>query len=464
MAAGYEPQRQISSVVHSLQQLNADSVYMLLHPGWTREARSNRWHFATRWAKHLPVVLVVPETMWPGRVSRKEPRIKNCRILKVVPNFGPIWGGAAQLHTAQILNDMKKEKFKRPILWLYNAGFSEAFAALPSAARVHHVTENYFDFPDMSQLYLDRTELVTKMADLNVAVSEGCARPLLSFTSQDRVIVATNGCDFSTYGRETPKNPRLAKERANFRRVAVFAGNINDRLNFELLSNCVRANRDTLWLFIGRVTVPPSSGRKLSALKKEQNVQFWDPLEPELLPGVYRGSDFGIIPYTAARYIVDNGFPLKALEMAATGLPVISTYMAPLASLSPPLAIARSDDDFLQACALATRHPKQEAALKRLAAQNDYDARFAVILEKMSSVQRTHLSRLSEVLARYPGGVRKKIDGTSVASLLKGAFLYGLRYRFYTPITRFIDSLPAPLRNTLVYSKRAVFGRSKADR
>src|SRR5690242_3554006 len=65
------------SLLSALKRLDADSVYILLHQGWNNEARANRWHFATRWARHLPVVLVSPDTVWAGHVSRREPRIQN---------------------------------------------------------------------------------------------------------------------------------------------------------------------------------------------------------------------------------------------------------------------------------------------------------------------------------------------------------------------------------------------------
>ncbi|HEY3921241.1 MAG TPA: hypothetical protein VGL76_03910, partial [Gaiellaceae bacterium] len=65
--------------------LGIDSVYFLMFAGWRTEMVSNRWHYATRWARHLPVVLVQPDQITPRRAHLSEPdeRIPNCEILSV---------------------------------------------------------------------------------------------------------------------------------------------------------------------------------------------------------------------------------------------------------------------------------------------------------------------------------------------------------------------------------------------
>jgi len=64
---------------------DVDAVYFLMFAGWKRELRSNRWHYASRWARHVPVVLVQPDQVIVTKklVVEPEPRIANCEILSV---------------------------------------------------------------------------------------------------------------------------------------------------------------------------------------------------------------------------------------------------------------------------------------------------------------------------------------------------------------------------------------------
>ena len=91
---------------------------------------------------------------------------------------------------------------------------------------------------------------------------------------------------------------------------------------------------------IGFVFAGPISLKSLSvqqrhvcadALLRRSNVRILGRLPPEDLPALYWGCDVGILPYrTDMPMLVENGFPLKALEMAAAGLPVVSSLMKPL--------------------------------------------------------------------------------------------------------------------------------------
>ncbi len=110
-------------------RVDADCVCFLMIPGWETELRSNRWHFARRWARHLPVLLVQPTlTEWStSPVLEPEPRIPNCQILRVAlpcPDRGPrLATTATQL--AQMLAGLRDCGYRRPLLWLYNPCLAE---------------------------------------------------------------------------------------------------------------------------------------------------------------------------------------------------------------------------------------------------------------------------------------------------------------------------------------------------
>jgi glycosyltransferase involved in cell wall biosynthesis len=428
-----------------LNLIGADSVYMLLHPGWEKEGRANRWHFAKRWATHRNVVIVSPDLPWSGHVTRPETRLPNCRILKVAANQGPLWRPPAMIQTAQILDDMAAFNHSRPLLWLYNANFAEAFAALPAVARVHHVTENFFDYPAISPSYLERVKAVTRLSDLNVAVSEGCAAPLRSYTNKDRLIVVTNGCDFTEYDREGFADEQVSALRGDFDRLAIFAGNINDRLDFDLIADLAEKCPDTLLLFVGPVAHDSRIQSRFGALLRCPNVKSLGAVNPDRLPAIYRSADLGFIPYTQAPLLVDNGFPLKALEMAAAGLPVVSSFMRPLAPLSPPLTVTRDSSAFVAAFAQARRTTETSIELRSIAAANDYDTKFSAIV--------SDLAELDRIIGPLETGVASTLPITSPEDLRKALHSYrrSLRghvdsfyYRSFALMQKLLAMLPAP--------------------
>lgn len=391
-------------LIDAFSQVGADCVYMLLHGGWQSERRSNRWHYAVRWARHLPVVLVCPETL-SVRASRKpEPRIENCHILEVTRAGGPQWD-PQQLCVGQILSDMKWAGFSRPLLWLYNPMFAEAFSLLPAAARIHHFTENYFEFDSLPENFLARLKFVIRMADLNVAVSEGCAKPLREVTAPEKVTVATNGCDFTVYGAEGPPDAEIAALRQRFSRVAVFAGNINTRIDYELMAKVADACPDTVVLFMGDYKLAAGEESPFAELLRRPNVRYLPPVAPERLPAIYRAADLGFVPYVRDKLMKENTYPLKTLEMAATGLPVVNSLMLPLLANSPPLIVARDDQEFIDAFARARREPAVISALRKLAAASDYDIRFADVVKQLAKVLRHTESRLSDLAAVCPAEV-----------------------------------------------------------
>jgi glycosyltransferase involved in cell wall biosynthesis len=449
--------------VHDLlNRTGADSVYMFLHPGWSSEARANRWHMATRWARHLPTTLVVPEKGLLNRAVVVESRIPNCRVLRVSANPGPLWGVPAQLQAAAVLQDTRRVGAKRPILWIYNAEFLETFATIPAAARVHHVTENYFDFGTLPPDYLERVRLVAELSDLNVAVSDGCARPLRAHADSARLVVATNGCDFATFGAAVTPDAEVTSLRRSMERLAVFGGNINDRLDLELVDRAAAANPRTMILFVGAQRLSAPLATRFRELLARQNVRHLGAVDPDRLPAIYRAADFGFIPYTRVPMITENGFPLKVFEMAATGLPVVSTLMKPLKPIAPPLNVADDDAAFLRAFSSAGRTPALESELRTLAARNDYDLRFDDIARDLAMAAPRAGTRLADLPAPIAGTESVVLD-TIVRQRWSAPLLYWrFRIEVLGRLASLVDRLPLPLRERVVRVKRAFIAPSKA--
>src|SRR3954447_15035795 len=152
-----------------------DSVYFLTFGGWNSELRANRWHYASRWGRSLPVVLVEPSNSRRTLPVQLDPRIPNMRVLRMNSARG---GFAPRGHASSVstlLRYMKEKGHRRPLLWAYNPAFLGAFVTLPAAARVYHATENYYAFDGLPPSFMRPLEAMLEASDLVVAVSAGVA-------------------------------------------------------------------------------------------------------------------------------------------------------------------------------------------------------------------------------------------------------------------------------------------------
>ncbi|MET3839611.1 glycosyltransferase [Bradyrhizobium sp. OAE829] len=374
----------------------ADCIYFLMYDSWPWEMRSNRWHYASRWARHLPVVLVQPVLMKDDEpsVSLPEPRIPNARILKVRAAYPPICSlTTGMLQAKQLHEDMAAHGYSRPILWTYNPDYLFASEILPASMRVFHATENYFYFERLTKGFIERLKRLLAISDLVIGVSEGVVASHRPF-AKDVATAVTNGCDFAFYNTRE-RDATVVRLGEGWEKTAVYAGNINNRLDFELLDAAAAANPTTNFVFFGPISgiadTPDAEGWKLLVSRK--NVSYQGAVDVEQLPGIFAAAHVGLIPYKSDPILVDNTFPLKAFEMQSAGLPVVSTDLSALRTeAGPGLLIASGRDAFIDGVRRLDRRvlgDNDQLIMRQQCLAHDYDRKFDAVFELVTS----HLKR-----------------------------------------------------------------------
>ena len=383
-----------------------DCVYFLLFPGWKSELRANRWHFASRWAARKPVVLVTPSVKRGEAISEPEPRMPNCRILNVQVVSEPNRLAKRGIQVGQVLADLAQHSHSKPLLWCYNPDFLEVYARVPAVARLYHASENYFAMPGLDAAFHARVKATIACSDVTIAVSEGVANDLRRQAPESAVVTVSNGCDFHHYSTGQP-DAGLVERGRGFERIAVYAGNINARLDFELLRRLVSGHQNVLFAVYGPTKdLGSADSAAWHRVKNLTNVFAPGPIDPDQIRDVYAAADVGLIPYRSEPWLVENGLPLKALEMCATGLPVVSTLMKPLQGLTAGIAVTSTREEFLSTFDNTSRAaiPERVADDMRAAcAANDYDVKFEHIIDELNerateSVPATRMDRLVQSL------------------------------------------------------------------
>ncbi len=280
------------------------------------------------------------------------------------------------------MKHMRASGHRRPLLWAYNPALLGPYAAVPAVARVYHASENYFAYRELAPSFLRALEAMIHASDLTVAVSNGVARAIEDRLPGSCVERVPNGCDYAFYAGAEPDD-ELRVMGAAFERIAVFAGNINARIDFDLLQRAVQTFDGTLFALFGPARDMNCDEReRWEVITACRNVVWFGAVAPERLPGVYAAADVGLIPYKADPLIVDSGFPLKALEMSAACLPSVTTKMVALEGLATGLVVTEDEHAFLAALSTTGRSclsVSQAAELRDVARANDYDAKFSRI-------------------------------------------------------------------------------------
>jgi glycosyltransferase involved in cell wall biosynthesis len=357
-----------------------------MYDGWLEELESNRWHYARRWARHLPVTLLQPQQRMPRKQKAVAAAgIENCEVLPVLQPQGEVnYPLPGLVQAAQVMEHMASRGHGRPLLWAYNPWLTALYATLPAVARVYHASENDFDIEGMPELFYRELEAALGVSDLVIPVSSGVADGIRSHVPNANVAVVTNGCDTACYRPSGSQNAEIMAARAGFERIAVFAGNINSRIDFELVERAAASDNTTLVVFAGPVGPLNERDREIwTRVVGLLNVQHLGQLTPDELAALYRSADLGFIPYRREDWIVRNGFPLKTLEMAAAGLPVVASRMQPIVGLASAIAVADDDQGFLDSFASLSRSALTDAErleLLHVAAENDYDRKFEQVV------------------------------------------------------------------------------------
>jgi hypothetical protein len=345
-----------------------DAVVMLTWSDWHSEPRSNRYHFATRFAKRLPVFFVQLKV----RVDQVEiEKIDQHNIFIVYINNA--YGRAQSDILTSILS---QQGVRKPLLWIYNSFFEDFIRFYPARLRVYHATEDYFSTTDSWTVagvsLQDQLRRVLREIDLVVSVSSGVAESYRDGGGyHGPSILLRNGCDFE-FWKETGAFEYAAPEEG--RQVALFQGVINERIDFELLCNLAAAMPEWRFWFCGESVDPPG----WSELAKAPNVKNFGFVEPLEIARLAKRSTVGLIPYKQGELIA-RSLPLKAYEYVACGLPVVTVPIVDLGLRPDLFAQARTAQEFRSAieAAAATRIDRSLIKLRLAAGKAEsYDRRF----------------------------------------------------------------------------------------
>lgn len=388
-----------------------DAVVMLTWSNWRSEPRSNRYHYATRFAKLTSVYFVQPDRL-DSQIVFEGTECHNITLVHVPQAYNA--------QTAELLcAALNRRGVRRPLAWVYNVYFGFALRRLSPILTIFHATEDYVSPVDtLRAAAVDISESVQNFlesVDMIVAVSEGVAqsyREHSGFTKQ--ILVLPNGCDFS-FWEETSAASYAPP--VNGAKVALFQGGINRRLDFMLLSAVTQLLPDWQFWFCGRAN---DGGAEWESLRRKDNVRYFGEVSAEGIADLSRQAMVGLIPFKQDA-LMQRSLPLKAYEYVACGLPVVTIPIDALAEHPSLFSVASDPAAFAAAIADVAPSRTDAAALaNRLAAAraSSYDQRFEELrsaIDARIAVRRNYRPRLNVLMlyddrSTHVGTVREHLD------------------------------------------------------
>lgn len=410
----------------------ADSVVMLTWSNWATELRSNRYHYATRFAKLCPVIFVQPD-LANAEYRFEKTEIENLTILHLYQTYD---SEQSKLLNAALL----AAGCTQPIFWIYNIHFERFLINRYSILNIYHCTEDYLA-SDSRIKFTDRA-LITSYVNtlmqtqLIICVSEGVKESVQSSLEfyNGKIITITNGCDYDFYAPVNHFKPERKTDVAN-QKTIFYQGNIFNKLDYALLIELVAMMPDWTFCFCGKVLFNEVEWQMLCA---QPNVNYLGLLTPEEVREQSYKATVGIIPFVQTEWLVVRSFPLKAFEYLASGLPVVSTPINSLSQYSDVIHFAKTATEFKAGIEKAERlrwDPKDTLHRLNIASRQNYDIKFQDAISTINEItqaQENNSSRLKVAVLYDSYSVKVNTINEHLASFK----LYSNHYITYFAATR----------------------------
>ena len=297
--------------------------------------------------------------------------------------------------------------FERPLLWIHDIDAARVVKRLDPWVSIYWVTD---DHPTGPAFRANRTNRVAAMrarerellrsVDLVLTTAPQLRDAKASFNSNSHCV--PHGVDIDHFARaanpETPPAPPLAAIRGP---IIGFVGQINERLDRELISLVAQAHPEWSIVFVG----PILRGLDVGSLQALQNVHFLGPADLARLPEFLKPMDVCTVPFLVNEHTRTMN-PLKILEYLAAEKPVVATPLPALRAYVPHVGIAGSAAEFASAVeqALADDSNVRRSSRAEFARQHSWESR----LEEICA--------LIEMTAAMKGMARKNRDASNTGS------------------------------------------------
>lgn len=165
--------------------------------------------------------------------------------------------------------------------------------------------------------------------------------------------------------------------------IVIYTGNIDHRVDFDLLNELVKRNPTINFVLVGPVSIDEI---ELKTLRDSPNVLFTGKKDITELPAFLKYSQCTVIPFKC-NALTKSIYPLKINEYLATGKPVVATpFSDDIRTFSDVIAIANSPASFSEAVCESIQNDSRDQESERIGfvENNTWKARVVSFWERVN--------------------------------------------------------------------------------
>ena len=303
--------------------------------------------------------------------------------LMIPVNFlpeGPIYNALADWNDKRIFDIMRRIMSDFHVKNFIYINAFDPYYCRHFPADIQPLRKIYQSMDDLSQVeytakHGTRLEAETiRKSDITLTTSRELKKLALRYSSN--VYLQPNAADFSVFSKALTENfampPELDKARG--RKIIGYTGNIESRIDYQILKEVIEHHPDKIIVMVGPVTTDEHTS---IGLTQYPNVIMTGAKKLEELPAYLQRFDCALIPFkknTLTRSI----YPLKINEYLAAGRAVVSTdFSEDIVAFGDVIKVASSASEFTRKIDEAIAETSAETIAKRteVAKNNTWEAR-----------------------------------------------------------------------------------------
>ena len=226
-------------------------------------------------------------------------------------------------------------------LWTFVPTMVELAGTMGEKTLIYYCVDEWSKFSFMdSEAMRDMEIRLLRKSDIVFVTADHLYRDKVQFNKNTFLI--EHGVDHEHFSKaineslDTPIDIQKVKKP-----ILGFFGLIHEWINLDLIEHVAKVKPEWSIVLIGKSSVD------LSRLQKYANIHFIGQKPYESLPAYCRIFDVGLIPFVINELTL-NVNPIKLREYLSAGLPVVSTALPEVEKYSDIVAIAHTEDEFVE--------------------------------------------------------------------------------------------------------------------
>lgn len=272
------------------------------------------------------------------------------------------------------------------VAWVYHPDAVSMLSGLDRRFLVYDCVDQYCSFPAYTSInrqreIIERETKLLKAANAVITTS----KPLYEQKAviNTSTFLVENVGDFDHFRRAASQELEVSELVKSFKRPRLgFLGALDDyKVDFVLLSAIADARPEWSIVLVGPIA-EGGQAAGASKLLSRKNVHFIGAQPYQELPAIMKGFDVAIITYRINDY-TNYCFPLKVYEFMAAGIPIVSTPLPALASMTESIKLADTPDEFIAAIEEVLLYDLSENRSRRIeeASRHTYESRAQAIID-----------------------------------------------------------------------------------